>query len=219
MKSRRVAGMQMSVTRKGEGSMGMSRAKSKFHGASHAEGDEAMSAKKHSKKSKAVHAHGKRHGRRKHAGRHAVVAAAGAVVPSDASAPLATQAESSSGESPPASSLGAFDLVSVVSPEASAAPTVEEGATAAESPTAASPDESFKLPENDGSPDAATPSWDGMLRSAGVRSDGMRVGWIVAFALFLTLALAICAREQEATTLAGMPVATADAGCGSEVRG
>jgi hypothetical protein len=210
--------MLMSVTRKGEGSMGMSRAKSKFHGASHAEGDEAMSAKKHSKKSKAVHAHGKLHGRRKHAGRHAVVAAAGAVVPSDASAPLATHAESSSGESPPASSSGAFALVSAVSPDPSPAPIVE-GRPAAESATAATPDASSKLPENDGSSDVATPSWDGMLRSAGLRSDGMRVGWIVAFALFLTLALAICTREQEATTLAGKPVASADAGYGSEVRG
>jgi hypothetical protein len=178
-----------------------------------------MSAKKHSKKSKAVHAHGKLHGRRKHAGRHAIAAAAGGVMPSDASAPLATQAESSSGESPPASSSGAFELVSAVSPEPSAAPTMADGGPAAESAMAASPDSSSKLPENDGSPDMATPSWDGMLKSAGLRSDGMRVGWIVAFALFLTLALAICTREQEATTLAGMPMASADAGYGSEVRG
>ena len=199
--------------------MGMSRAKSKVHGADHAEGDEAMSAKKHSRKSKAVHAHGKVHGRRKHAGRHAVASAAGGLMPSDASEPLAAPAESSLGESPPASSSGALELVSAVSPEPSAAPSVEEGGPAAESATPASPDSSSKLPENDGSPDMATPSWDGMLKSAGLRSDGMRVGWIVAFALFLTLALAICTREQDATTLAGMPVASADAGNGSEVRG
>ena len=199
--------------------MGMSRAKSKVHGASHAEGDEAMSAKKHSKKSKAVHAHGKLHGRRKHAGRHAVAAAAGGVTPSDARMPLAGPAESSSGESPPASSSGALELVSAVSPEPSAAPSVEDGWPAAESATAASPDSSSKVPENDGSPDVATPSWDGMLKSAGLRSDGMRVGWIVAFALFLTLALAICSREQEARTVAGKQVASADAGYGSEVHG
>jgi hypothetical protein len=219
MKSERVAGMPMSVTRKGKGSMGMSRAKSRVQGASHAEGDEAMSAKKHSKKSKAVHAHGKVHGRRKQAGRHAVASAAGGVMPSDATVPLTPPAENSSGEGPAASSSSALELVSAVSPEPSAVPTVEDGGPAAESPMAASSDSSSKLPESDGSPDTATPSWDGMLRSTGLGSDGMRVGWIVAFALFLTLALAICTRESEATTLAGVPVASADAGYGSEVRG
>jgi len=84
---------------------------------------------------------------------------------------------------------------------------------------AASPDSSLKMSENDGSPDVATPSWDGMLRSAGLRSDPMRMGWIVALALLLTLALAICTREQDATTLSAAPVASADAGYGSEVRG
>ena len=140
-------------------------------------------------------------------------------MPSDASAPLATQAESSSGESPPASTSDAFELVSAVSPDPSAASSLEDCEPAAESAVAASPDPSSKLPENDGSPDMTTPSWDGMLRSAGLRSDGMRVGWIVAFALFLTLALAICTHEPDATTLAGMPVASAVASYGSQVRG
>ena len=97
--------------------------------------------------------------------------------------------------------------------------TVEDGGPAAECAMAASPDSSLKLSENDGSPDVATPSWDGMLRSAGLRSDPMRMGWIVAFALLLTLGLAICTRDQDATPLSGEPVASADAGYGSEVRG
>jgi hypothetical protein len=40
---------------------------------------------------------------------------------------------------------------------------------------AASPDSSSKLSENDGSPDMASPNWDG----TGLRSDPMRMGWIV----------------------------------------
>jgi len=140
-------------------------------------------------------------------------------MPPDVSVPLAAPAASSLGESPPTSSQDAVEQASAVSLEPSAASTVEDGAPTDEAAAVAMPDSSAGPSNDDVAPRVSTPSWDGLLRKTGLRSDGMRVGWIVAFALLVTLSLAICTREPEATTLSGVPVASTDAGGGSEVHG
>jgi hypothetical protein len=137
----------------------------------------------------------------------------------DVTTPLPAPEEGSSGGDAMGSSSGAFELAPAVSPEPSDAPTVEDGPPAAQSATAASTDSSVAQSAGAASSRLSASSPDSVLRSTSLRSDRMRLGWLVAVALLLALGLAICTPEPDGESLSGKPVATTDAGYGPEVRG
>jgi hypothetical protein len=79
-----------------------------------------------------------------------------------------------------------------LSTEPASAPSSDDGATATDTPTTSSVDSAAGPPASDFEAGRATPSWVDLLRSAGLGSDRMRMGWIVALALAVTLAMAVC---------------------------
>jgi hypothetical protein len=93
----------------------------------------------------------------------------------------------------------------------------EDGAPAEPSEPSSGSDPSSSPPANEEKPRDATPSWEGMLRRTGVTSDRRRLGWIVALALVLTLALAICGGEESQDTTTGARSMQARADVGSAV--
>jgi hypothetical protein len=85
--------------------------------------------------------------------------------------------------------------VDVTSAPSESAPVADPVASTSIDPAAAPP-------EGDAASPDATPSWDGLLRNSGLSTDRMRLGWLVAFAMVVTLALAICGGREER---AGLP--------------